>query len=148
MKYFSEGLIPDFYIEEAFKRLLKIKSGTINEAFYKISEEMADEFREDYYDYLYHLEPYVNSVIRTNLSSHITLWESVRIAVEDYYYDVFRDNIYTYADDIVEQCLMENGLSKPQIDAMNIRWLVSYVDGNTSIRRLRKLAKKQLPKAD
>lgn len=30
-KYFNEGLLPDEYVEEGFRRLLEIRKGTIGE---------------------------------------------------------------------------------------------------------------------
>ena len=146
--FYSEGLLPREYINESFKRLLTIKSGTIGEAFERIAEEMSVEYREQYYDYLFELEGYVNEIIRQSPSKDFTLMHAIPPAVKNYLLDVFHDNIYTYADIIMEQCLEEQGLTKKQIEDLNVRWIISYVDENTSIRRLRKIAKKQIPIAD
>lgn len=147
-EFFSEGLLPKEYILESAKRLLAIKSGTIGEAFERIAEEMSVEYREQYYDYLFELEGYVNEIIRQSPHKDFTLMHAIPPAVKNYLLDVFHENIYTYADLIMEQYLAEQGLTKKQIKDLNIRWIVSYVDNTTSIRKLRKLAKQQLPKAD
>ena len=55
-KYFNEGLLPDEYVEEGFRRLLEIRKGTIGEAFRKVAREMSVEYRENYYDFIYELE--------------------------------------------------------------------------------------------
>lgn len=51
-KYFNEGLLPDEYVEEGFRRLLGIRKGTIGEAFRKVAREMSVEYQENYYDYI------------------------------------------------------------------------------------------------
>ena len=44
--YYNEGLLPDEYVEEAFKRLLTIKKGTVGEAFLKVAKEMSLEYHQ------------------------------------------------------------------------------------------------------
>lgn len=146
-QYFSEGLLPYEYVEEAFNQLLTIKSGTIGEAFSKVAKVMSLEYREQYYDYIYELEPYINEFIRQNTSASFTLMEAIPLAVESYLLDVFHDNLYTFLENYVEKMLFEQGLSKPEVDALNIPWFIGYADNGTSLVKLRRNAKKLIPTA-
>ena len=145
--YFNEGLLPDEYVEESFRRLLTIKSGTVGEAFSKVAKEISTEYRENYYDYVYELEGYINEVIRQNTSEYFTLMEAIPLAVEAYLLDIFRDNIYTFLENYLELWFYEHGLSSQEVQAINLPRIIGYADNNTSLFRLRKKAKKYLPDA-
>lgn len=145
--YYNEGLLPDEYVEEAFKRLLTIKKGTVGEAFLKVAKEMSLEYRENYYDYVYELEGFINEVIRQNTSEYFTLMEAIPLAVEAYLLEVFHDNIYTFLENYLENLFIEQGLSSQEVKALNLLWLIGYADNNTSLFKLRRNAKKYLPNA-
>lgn len=73
--YFNEGLLPDEYVEEGFRRLLEIRKGTIGEAFRKVAREMSVEYQENYYDFIYELEGYINEILRERTSLDMTMAE-------------------------------------------------------------------------
>lgn len=145
--YYNEGLLPDEYVEEAFKRLLTIKKGTVGEAFLKVAKEMSLEYRENYYDYVYELEGFINEVIRQNTSEYFTLMEAIPLAVEAYLLEVFHDNIYTFLENYLENLFIEQGLSSQEVKALNLLRLIGYADNNTSLFKLRRNAKKYLQNA-
>lgn len=146
-EYYKDGLLPEAYIEEAFKRLQTIKSGTLGEAFEKTSQTFARECREDFYNYTYELEGYINELIRKNTSTTATLGEIIERAVADYILDIFHDNLYTYLENHLEMLFLEEGLLPEDLAKLNLLSLIGYADDSTSIARLRKRARKYIKQA-
>ena len=119
-KYFNEGLLPDEYVNEGFNRLMKIKKGTIGEAFRKVAREMSVEYQENYYDYIYELEGYINEVLRERTSLDMTMAEVLSKAVETCFMEVFYDNTYTFLENYLEKMFLSQGYSQKEVDSMNI----------------------------
>lgn len=146
-EYYKDGLLPEAYIEEAFKRLQTIKSGTVGEAFAKTAQTFASECREDFYNYTYELEGYINDLIRKNTSTTATLGEIIERAVSDYLLDVFHDNLYTYLENHLETLFLEEGFPSEDLAKLNLLALIGYADNSTSIARLRKRARRYMKQA-
>ena len=142
-KYFNEGLLPDEYVNEGFNKLMKIKKGTIGEAFRKVAREMSVEYRENYYDYIYELEGYINEVLRERTSLDMTMAEVISKAVETYLMDVFYDNTYTYLENYLEKMFLAQGYSQKEVDSMNMSTLFDLVDNRTTLFHIKKTAKRR-----
>ena len=142
-KYFNEGLLPDEYVEEGFRRLLEIRKGTIGEAFRKVAREMSVEYQENYYDFIYELEGYINEILRERTSLDMTMAEVLSKAVETYLMDVFYDNTYTFLENYIEKMLLSQGYSQKEVDSMNLSTLFDLVDNRTSLFHIRKTAKRR-----
>lgn len=142
-KYFNEGLLPDEYVEEGFRRLLEIRKGTIGEAFRKVAREMSVEYQENYYDYIYELEGYINEVLRERTSLDMTMAEVISKAVETYLMDVFYDNTYTYLENYLEKMFLAQGYSQKEVDSMNMSTLFDLVDNRTTLFHIKKTAKRR-----
>lgn len=145
--YFKDGLLEEAYIEEAFKRLQTVKSGTVKEAFEKTAKAFASEYREDFYGSTYELEGYINDLIRKNTSATITLGEIIESAVVEYLLDIFHDNLYTYLENHVEALLSEDGFQEEDLAKINLLAIIGYADNDTSIAKLRKRARKYIKQA-
>ena len=71
-KYFNEGLLPDEYVEEGFRRLLEIRKGTIGEAFYNLVTIFKNIFIYCYDEELIQENTYLRATYKKDLLDDYT----------------------------------------------------------------------------
>lgn len=141
-KYYCDGLLPEVYLAEAFERLYYTDCNTIGEAFNKMANEIAKEYSNDWYNYIYEMEPYANDVVRNEvLPEPFCISDALECGVRNYLLQTFYDNIYTFMENYTEMKMLSMGVKEELIRKMNILEFVGYSDKDTSLKKLSKRIK-------
>lgn len=125
-KYFSDGLLPDSYIETAFAILGKVQKGKLKSAMERTATEMWNAYERDYFRYTYKFEAYINNIALREEQKEFSLRNILKTAVEEYFMEVFHDNIYTFLEHYVREMLEESGIRN--VNQKDIYGLIDYVD--------------------